>query len=239
MAREMALAGVDRSELTPPPPPQAPKGLSAKIANLWYHHKPIILIVGFLLVVVLWMVINHVTKNPADYTVAFVTEDPLTTEEIAAVESYLEACGQDVDGDGRVEVELENLTPYYQDEMAPTIARTDNDRLQAHLATGEVMIFAFEKSAYDRFNQTISEVTSDEFVFFAPLNTTCESYDDSIDAWSWQGDNRLLEHGLAGLPEDIVFGVRSVDGTAYGKDAVALHENGKQLIETLIQSAIY
>lgn len=237
MAREWALAGVDRSELTPPPPPEQPKTLSDKWKNFWYHHKPFIILGAIFLAIGLLLLVQILTANPDDYSVVVVTKDPLIPTEIDALEAYLAACGVDLDGDGRVEVNVKNLTPTYYDEFAPGVGAADNDQLQAQLASGDVMLFVFDKASYQGFTDTIDDVTSEGYTFFAPVETTNANYDAAQHYWNWNGDARIAQSGLAGLPEDLYFGVRQPSGMASGNKSVALYEDGLVLIKNLIDTA--
>ncbi|MBQ3093624.1 MAG: hypothetical protein IJC52_00480 [Clostridia bacterium] len=238
MARDMALAGVDRSTLTPPPPPEKPKGFSAKCRNVWYHYKPLLIGGGLFLLLVLWLVIQTVTNNPPDYTVVVVTELPLLSGETAAMEEYLALGGTDLDGDGEIEVTIENLNPNFHDEMAPTIGHADMQKLMSVLATGEHMLFAFDKASYDGFIETVENVTDgDDYRFLAPIATTSSDYNADDGTWSWKNDARRTDMGLAGLPEDMVFGVRTVDGTADNQQSLALHDAGEALLIQLSETA--
>ncbi len=238
MAREMALAGVDRSELTAPPPPvKKPEGFGGWLQNLWYHYKAVIVVGGILTFLLGWALLATLSADPADYNVVVVTEHGLYPGEIDALKTYFAQSGRDVDGDGEIEVAINNLTPNYYDEMAPGLAHSDSQKLISYLSTGEGMLFVFDQVSYNGFMETVSQVTDETYAFFAPLSVTHAHYDAENHYWNWKNDDRRTELGMGMLPEDMLFGVRTPDGTASNKRATAEYEEGKAMLETLIASA--
>ena len=238
MAREMALAGVDPSELQPSSPsPQKPQGFSGWWKNIWYHYKPVILLGGLLVFLLGWALLGTLRADPADYDVVVVTEYGLYPDEVEALKGYIAASGRDVDGDGEIEVEINNLTPNYYDDMAPGLAHSDSQKLTSYLSTGEVMLFVFDERSYNGFMETVENVSDGTYTFFAPLETASSDYQTDEHYWNWKNDARRTEYGMGLLPEDMLFGVRTPEGTASGKDAVSRYEEGKAMLETLIASA--
>ncbi|MBQ3069292.1 MAG: hypothetical protein IJD01_05035 [Clostridia bacterium] len=234
MARGMALAGVDPSELAPPPPIKKPEGFFEKLSNFWYHYKPHTIACLLLLLFGGWVLAETLTKNPADYSFVVVTELPLVPDEVEAFKAFAASYGEDIDGDGQVEVELENLTPYYYDEMAPTVGRSDNDKLMAHLSTGERMLFVFDEPSYNGFMETVDNVSEEGYEFFDSLPVTSPNYNAQEHYWSWFTAQETMP-AFQKLPHDLRFGVRTPYGTAAGEQSVKDHQNGKALLLKMIE----
>lgn len=235
MARGMALAGVDPSELAPPPPVKKPEGFFEKLSNFWYHYKPHTIACILLLLLGGWLLYQTLTSNPADYNVVVVTELPLLPEETQAFKDFLAAYGEDVDGDGQVEIDIENLTPSYYDELAPNIGRSDNDKLMAHLSTGERMLFVFDPPSYDGFMKTVDGVAEEGYEFFAALPVQSPDYNAQECYWSWRAVQQTSE-AFSKLPADMRFGVRNPVGTASNDRAVTDHQHGEALLVTMIEA---
>ncbi len=233
MAREMALAGVDRSELTPPPPPEKPHTLKEKWDNFWYHYKVVFWIVATIAVIAGVIVVQTVMDNPADYKVIAVTSYAMYPTEIDAVEAYLASAGIDLDGDGEVEVELENLVPSFDADGTSAVGFADQQKLIQQIAAGEKMLFVFDPLSYKDFLVSIEEVTSEDYVFFAPLDITSDAYDADGHYWYMSGNPACEEFGLMPLASELILGVRTPEGTAGNREAVTLYEQGKALIEAL------
>lgn len=237
MAREMALAGVDKSELMPPPPPKKPDTLKGKWENFWYHYKWITIAVILALGIAGWFVYQQITANPADYEAVVVTEQPLLPEETDALCALLASGGEDLDGDGTVEVSIENLNPSFYDEMAPTVGHSDMQKLMSYLSTGDRMLFVFDKKSYDGFAETARNVAGEDYRFFAPLDTADEAYDADQHFWSWRNDERRLTDAFELLPQEMYFGVRAPSGTAENTAAQSKYEQGSALLLNLIKAA--
>lgn len=208
MARERYLIGVDPDELkaAPPPPPEKPAGWWE---NLWYHYKWHLIVGGFVVLLVVLGVWQLVTKDDPDYNVVLLTSDPLTTEMVDNLEQILQKAGQDLDEDGKVEVLIENLAlgiSYSNNKVA------NDNTLYAHLAAGDVLLFAMEPGYEDRILSL-----SDTYEFFTTLS-------DGEPYYHWRPD-------VSGVSEELYIGVRNATGTAGGNQT---HDECQKLIETLM-----
>lgn len=235
MAREMALAGVDPSELLPPPPPEQPHTFREKWDNFWYHYKITFWVVAAIVAIAVTILVQTVTKNPADYEVVVVTEYALLPPETDGMKAYLASVGQDVDGDGEVEILIDNIVPNFQSDGSYSIGFADQQKLINYIAAGEKMIYVFDRLSYEGFLANISQVTDSDYSFYAALDITDAGYDPDGCYWSWKGDPRLAQYNLTEQAEDMLFGVRSPEGTAGGEKSQAMYEQGKQLIEALAE----
>ena len=230
MARDMALAGVDRSKLTPPPPPEKPRTFQEKWHNFWYHYKVVFWIVAAFVAIAVTIIVQTATADPADYEVVVVTQTAMYTTELDALEAYLAAKGEDIDGDGKVEVSAENLVPSFDADGTTSIGFADQQKLVNYIAAGEKMLFVFDELSYVGFCDSIAQVTSEEYAFFASLDTVSASYDP---------EHRYvhldMDFGAEQVLGNLVIGVRTPEGTAGNREAVTLYEQGKNLIESLVK----
>ena len=208
MARERYLIGVDPEELkAPPPPPEKPAGWWE---NVWYHYKWHILIGGFVALLVVLGVVTLVTKDDPDYTVVLLTADPLTTDMVENLQNQLAAAGEDLDGDGKVEVLIENLAM----ELDYSNQKIANDNtLMAHFAAGDVLLYAMEPDYYE--SKILSQ--AGDYTFFTTLSS-----DEPYVRWHPDAD---------GVAEELYIGVRNASGTAERNQT---HEQCQQLLEQLL-----
>ncbi|MBQ9414502.1 MAG: hypothetical protein IJU16_05180 [Clostridia bacterium] len=238
MAREMALAGVSKEELNaPPPPPLTPKTPKEKWDNFWYHYKWPAIGVLLLLGLIGWYIVQQVTKNDPDYHVVVVTKDAILPDEAAALEDYLAAVGEDIDGDGRVEVKTENLCPSFDERLSPAVGHSDQQKLVTYFSSGERMLYIFDQPSYDGFYESVQGVVSENYEFFAPLSVQDDDYNAERHYWDWALDTRKADT-LQTLPEHLYFGVRAASGTAGGDVAETASAQGRALLERLVASAI-
>ncbi len=227
MAREMYLAGVDPEELKPTPKAEPPKTFKEKWDNYWYHYKWLTLgcVAGAVVLVIL--VVQMLTVDRPDYTLMLVTNKAYMPQQIQALEQWVAQYGEDVDGDGEVEVEIlecylnkaDNQTYYANSQM-----------MQVHLMAGDVMLYAYEPDLYEQF---MSADALKDAHFFTPLGEGIAGLSEDGTYWNWKDDARVTgDATLSTLPKELFFGVRQSTGTA--KDSAEMHDQGMRLMEALI-----
>lgn len=107
----------------------------AKIENIWYHYKSMLIVGLLFLFIVLFALYSCVTKKEYDVQVFYVSENPIYTEHLAWIESAVVAHCDDMDGDGEVNV---SVTGVRVGKFA------DRDILSSYMTaaqSGEVMLF--------------------------------------------------------------------------------------------------
>ena len=220
MAREWLLRGVDPEELKATPKDEGPQTPRSKWENFWYHHKLKFWLILFAVVVVTIMVVQGINKDDPDYRVLLLTKELYSAQDLAALEALLEQYGEDVDGDGKVEIQVENC------QYGPHVEQSRNSgiqQVQAHLVAADRMFFMMEPDAYKYFTRTLEDSISEKD-FFAPL-------EGDTTVWDWKGDPRPIAELKEQAPS-LYFGVRATKGTA-GK-AAELYEQSMTLLENFI-----
>lgn len=229
MAREWLLRGVDPEELKPDEKIAAPTTPKSKWENFWYHHKWTFWGSAFAVVVGIVLVVQLVTRDPADYQILMMTEQAYLDTEIALLEEMMTPYGQDLDGDGKVEISIQNCR----------IAKDTNQQynsgfqmVQAHLATGDVLFFVWDKGAYDYFMDGLSNVLEDGVQFLTDVPGDGTGIIEEGKLYNWAEDPRRTGD-LTRLPQDLYFGVRDTHGTA--GDAGKMHQDCMALLEAFIK----
>ncbi len=215
MAREWALAGVPEDELLPPPPPTQPQTPKGKWENFWYHYKWVVFGVAAGLIVLTVLIVQMATRDEPDYFIPLVTNEPMNAQQISTLETALTPYAKDLDGDGKVEVQIENwyLNPKNNAALAQSVY-ANSQNLTVHLAAGDRLFFLFEDSTYrDRIYNLLSEGTQ----FFTPLDLPADSLAENGTCYDWYGTTLQRSDAMKGLPEHLYFGVRSATGTAEKK----------------------
>ena len=90
--------------------PQMKEETRKKIDNFWYYYKIHVLVVVFILFVASVFIKDIVTKVDYDYSVAFVTEEMMTNDEISSIQSVFVRESEYLYGDGEIHVEVQNNT---------------------------------------------------------------------------------------------------------------------------------
>lgn len=204
MAREWYLRGVSEEELRPDPKPiQQPQTPRSWLENFWYHHKVGILVGGFLLIALVILIVHTVTRERPDYTAVLVTENALLAEEVTYLEQVLAEYGEDVNGDGEVVVQINNLFlggKQYANQDA------NAQSLQVQLITGDTLLYLYEPTYEER----LTAVGRDNaHCFLTELTLTTEGVRDNKLSWNWAGHTRREQDMvLMTFPKDLCFGVR-------------------------------
>ncbi len=224
MARERYLVGVSEEELKPTPKAQKPQTPRGKWENFWYHYKWTTIGVLFAVVVITVLVVQAATINRPDYQMVLVTEKAYLDQQLEPLEQALAQYGQDVDGDGEVEVQIINL---YMGEKNSTEYYTNSQALQAHLISGDLMLYVWEPAYYENFMDMISQSTDEDYRFLATLPITEGAVDDGM-VWNWKDSAYRKDEVLKSLPENLYFGVRDASGTA--EKSAQMYEQGLALL---------
>lgn len=229
MAREWLLRGVDPEELKATPKEEIPQTPRSRWDNFWYHHKLKFWLILFAVVVLVILVVQTINKDNPDYRVLLLSEELYSEAELAAMETLLKPYGEDLDGDGKVEIQIENC------QYGPHVEQTKNSgiqQVQAHLVAADRMFFIMEPDAYEYFVRTLKDsYDNGEVTFFEPITADVKNLKENKTLWDWKGDTRPLAELQEQTPS-LYFGVRATKGTA-GK-ATELYEQSMKLLENFI-----
>lgn len=80
-----------------------------KLANWWDYHKHLVITGAVLLVLALYLLLQDCPGPPADYTVGWVSSQGLEQKTAEAICEKLVQCGQDLNGDGYVQVDIHQM----------------------------------------------------------------------------------------------------------------------------------
>lgn len=205
MARERYLVGVDPKELQPQEKVEQPLTFWQKLDNFWFHYKwPVIAGVAVLvLAIVLGVAIGK--REKYDYTIVTVTQGALSADARTELGEEIALCGEDLDGDGQVKVEVIAL-----DMTDPG----DCVELSSFFMSGNAVFFAMEPAYYEA---QIAELETEDTHYFTKLNGTHPGLIKDARCWNWNGT--IIQQCMEGtFPKDWYFGVRLPIGTAAAKE---------------------
>ena len=140
---------MEKKELTP----------QEKRRNWWDYHKwhVVIAIVCLILAADLAFDVVRNARNEPDYTIAYVGVTALPGDLIEAVEEAVAEHGEDLNGNGKVQVELRQYVLYDGSGSNPALALEDTERsqassllLQGNIEAVESMIFLLEDPEFFR-----------------------------------------------------------------------------------------
>lgn len=111
--------------------------------NWWHYHRWHVLLCGLAVCIAGNLIWHAVTRVHPDYQVAYVAAAPLSEEVAAAWEARLAALGADVNGDGRVVVQL-NQYPSLPEAEDPMYRYASDIKLMADLDACESYFFLLD-----------------------------------------------------------------------------------------------
>lgn len=135
-----------RDQKPSPPPRELTK--KEKLQN-WLHYHRLHLIAAAVLLWIagsmLWNVLGIGQTRP-DYVFAYIGRDSLPEEDAAAIETALSALGEDVNGDGKVVVELRQYATDRGGDLETALYYNSaaNTRLLADITAGDSFFFLVE-----------------------------------------------------------------------------------------------
>lgn len=195
--------------------PQMKEETRKKIDNFWYYYKIHVLVAVFIVFVAGVFIKDIVTKVDYDYSVAFVTEEMMTDEEISSIQNVLEKEGKDLNEDGEVHIEVQNYTIPQGDSGDPQLVAAGQTKFTVDIQEGTSMIFFLSPACYESYKDSgVLPVDESEYVTFSE----CTGYQE------------------AGSPEelgDMMGTLRIIDDTKMKKDKekMAYYKENQELFE--------
>ena len=202
--------------------PQMKEETRKKIDNFWYYYKIHVLVVVFILFVASAFIKDIVTKVDYDYSVAFVTEEMMTNEEISSIQSVFEREAEDLNGDGEIHVEVQNYTIPQGDSADPQLVAAGQTKLTVDIQDGTSMIFFLSPGCYESYKDSgVLPADESEYIKFSDCT----------------GDEE------AGSPKelgDLMGALRLVEDTKLKKDQNKMdyYEANKELFEKFTEKTL-
>lgn len=130
-------------------PREMPDMTPAQRRDNWWRYHWLYVLIGVLAVIaaagIAW---EHLTRTEYDCGVALVTRYAVTPEELSALKTTLEAAAEDSNGDGRVQVAVNDIQiDYTATDLDDTSIRqmtTNVDKLHADFYTGQSGVFILD-----------------------------------------------------------------------------------------------
>lgn len=156
-----------QSEGALPPPERAyevcsPKGFRAKAENIWYHYKYYIIFVPIAIAVFAVLVAQCAATPKYDYTVLLNSTQYVSEDDSEILAEIMAKYGEDLNGDGKVAVDVVNCTRNQSGKDAQTI-QAKAQKFLAEVATGKARIIIVNREIFDQFNTEELLMWTDHF----------------------------------------------------------------------------
>ena len=212
-------------EAPPPEPPKVPVTFREKWDNFWYYYKGRTLLIAFLVLVFGITGWQFFTRENPDYIVMLAMDKTVPADVTEALEDYLDDFGEDLNGDGKVAVQIYDVSSSNNTE----IRQANATKMIAELQNGEVMLFVVDSVYFDKLNGMQVFEQRDEF--------------PDRDGYGYNlRDTRLADALNAAYPNfishDVYLAKRVVAGTSFEKleKSVRSEKESLALMEKLLAS---
>lgn len=195
------------------------------IENFWYHNKWKTLLTLFFAVVIIVCTTQCATRQRPDQTVFMYLSRNVSANQTAALSQAISGYFDDYNSDGEASILIDNAS------VDPTAAGTDAGMSASTKVLGEIgacnsIIYIVDDKKFDYYMQ-------DNLSLFENLGLP----DKDGYAWNWKGSELQLSLKDTGLPEDMYFCVRRVEGTISGSDKkYKLAQNAKSALYRIMES---
>lgn len=154
--------------------------------NWWYYHKTIVLVVIAAAVMVGSFIYSIVSKVAPDYTIGLLTAVSLPDSTVSELEEYLASYGEDVNGDGRVVVQINSYVigdPIHNPATDPNMLQANMVRFTADTSSNECMIYLHDKTTFDYLKEASGLEGFFRYNDGTEMPEAAEDYDNAMREW--------------------------------------------------------
>ena len=198
--------------------------LGQKISGVWYRSKWLIIFIVVVAAAFVYIIYDSATAVQPDFTVLAISDDTALYYRTVELEEFIESFADDINGDGKVNVMIYNISTDYSDA---TMASSNQVQLMSQLMTGENVIVVSDNE----------ELPDFEFIDFR------ERFPD---------DERITERGLLlssplakeklkweAMPDSLFIGIRSPEKLlATAKEQMQAHVDDATPVFERIREAV-
>jgi hypothetical protein len=183
-----------------------PKTPKEKLQNYWYHFKWHTIGAVALIAVFAVMCVQCVTREKYDFITVVFTHSVIESGRVEKIEEYLEQYATDIDGDGKVSVQVVDCSVIDENPNSP-LTQTSMGKLQSLIAAEpKAVLFLFDDKGYE----TLSKI-SGQGILEAEALALPEEFYKACDG----------EADYEKLPKELKISYRRVGGTMLEKDKTA------------------
>ena len=198
--------------------------LGQKISGVWYRSKWLIIFIVVVAAAFAYIIYDSATAVQPDFTVLAISDDTALYYRTVELEEFIESFADDINGDGKVNVMIYNISTDYSDA---TMASSNQVQLMSQLMTGENVIVVSDNE----------ELPDFEFIDFR------ERFPD---------DEHITERGLLlssplakeklkweAMPDSLFIGIRSPEKLlATAKEQMQAHVDDATPVFERIRAAV-
>ena len=183
-----------------------PKTSKEKLQNYWYHFKWHTIGAVALIIVITVMCVQCATREKYDFITIVLTHSAIESGRMEKIEEYLEQFAEDVDGDGKVSVQVVDCSIVDNNPNSP-LNQTAMAKLQSMIAAEpKAVLYIFDDKGYETLSSISEQGILDAESLILP--------EDFYKACNGKEDYEKL-------PKELKISYRRVGGTLLEKDKTA------------------
>lgn len=157
MAREGYLLHAGEEEIHKGDAELKPDTPKKKWDNFWFYHKWHVVIAIVVIILAAFFIHDMVTKVNPDYEIGMITEATYPSDLVDGLQAQLAKYGEDLNGDGKVVVQVNQYVLSAGDEPDAAMAQMQEAsfvKLSADLSSGTSVIFITDKASLEHQQST-------------------------------------------------------------------------------------
>lgn len=157
--------------------------------NWWYYHKGMIAGIIAVAAFIFYIIYSVVTKVSPDYQVALLTSVSLPEEVIVQMQDYLEDYGEDLNGDGKVDVQINSYVigdPNGTNPVDPQTLQASMVRFMADAGECSSLIFIHDEDTFNHITKSGFE-TAWRYKDGTSMKDGDTDYENAIYSWEESG----------------------------------------------------
>lgn len=169
-----------------------PLTLRQKLEGAWYRSKWLIIFAVVMILAVGYITLETVLATQPDYTVLVISGDTALYYRTPEVQAFFESYCDDINGDGKVNVLIYNISTDYSDA---NMSQSSQAQLMSQLQSGENVIIVSDQPTDFALIDFREEYPDDERITELGLLINCQL---TRDAFKWEA-----------MPDELYLGIRS------------------------------
>ena len=150
MARERYLLHEEEETINKPGAEIKLTTPKSKWDNFWFYHKWHVVIGAAVVLLVAFFIRDMLNQEHPDYQIGVITQNSYTDTVVEALEKKFEQVGEDLNQDGKVQVQVNVYTISDSDKADPNVQMASATKFTADLTEGMSMIFLTDDQSFQK-----------------------------------------------------------------------------------------
>lgn len=203
-------------------------GWKRGLSHFWYYYKWLVVVVALVIGIFTFFTVQCATRTQSDYSVVLYLNQSVSFEQRVGLQEMLEKSAEDLNGDGQVAVEVFDVS-FSDQEINTNVISANRIKAMGQMSLSDSMIYITDTVRFPEYQ---------EYGLFQQLDWLP---DQDGYAWNWKDSELQQTLSEFGLPENLYFSLRRIEGTTVADDTgvderLAQSENLLRTLVALVES---